>query len=109
MNNRSAREYATQIYKNAVKVGKGEYAEAPSAIASTKNIFNGYSNAENIGNANYVTSRYLNNNKKPSSSTKSTTSSPSSNLYHEYNWAEGLDSEWGLETDTIGDRMKSFA
>jgi hypothetical protein len=106
MNNRSAREYATQIYKNAVKIGKGEYAEAPGAVASTKNIFNGYSNAENINNANYITSRYLCNIR---SSKPASTPSSSQNLYHEYNWAKGLDSRWGLETDTLEDRMSSFA
>lgn len=111
MNNRSAREYQTQIYKNATDIMNGKITPATAGIVSTPNWFNGYSHEENRNNANYVTNRYLDGNgaiqSKPSTSGASAPAGSGS--FHRYNWAKGLESGWALDTDTLDDRMKSFA
>lgn len=111
MNNRSAREYQTQIYKNAVDIMNGKITPATAGIVSTPNWFNGYSHEENQNNANYVTNRYLDgNNARQSRPSTSGASAPAgSGSFHRYNWAKGLDKGWTLDTDTFDDRMSNFA
>lgn len=112
MNNRSTREYQTQVYKNAAAILRGEMTPSMSPTISTPNWFNGYSSEENQNNANYVTQRYLSHAGTQSRSAVSGTGVSGANtsgLYHRYNWANGLSSGWTLDSDTLEDRMKSFA
>lgn len=104
MNNRSTREYQTQVYKNAAAILRGENIPSMAPTASTPNWFNGYSSQENQNNANYVTSRYLSHAGKSAATSTQPTGS-----YHRYNWANGLSSGWTLDSDTLDQRMQSFA
>ena len=108
MNNRSTREYQTQVYKNAAAILRGEMTPSMAPTVSTPNWFNGYSSEENQNNANYVTQRYLSRAGKPTTGTTSTPA-PSRGTYHRYNWANGLSSGWTLDSDTLEQRMQSFA
>lgn len=107
MNNRSTREYQTQVYKNAAAILRGENIPSMAPTASTPNWFNGYSSQENQNNANYVTQRYLSHAGK--SAAKAATSTQPTGSYHRYNWANGLSSGWTLDSDTLDQRMQSFA
>lgn len=92
MNNRSVRQYATQVYKNALAIINGNYNEAPPAVASSKNMFGGYSQQENINNANALTYKYLNQGSSNSSNvtTPSVISSPTQKNYI-FKWNDGMD------------------
>ena len=107
MNNRSTREYQTQVYKNASAILRGEMTPSMAPTVSTPNWFNGYSSEENQNNANYVTQRYLSHAGKPTTGT--TNVSTPRGTYYQYNWANGLSSGWTLDSDTLEQRMQSFA
>lgn len=107
MNNRSTRQYETQVYTNALGMLTGQADPARGATQSTANLFNRYSQKENINNANSVLADYRKKNQQRQVSTGGTY--PSSNqLYFTYNWNKGLDSDWTLNSDTLENRMNSF-
>lgn len=60
LNNHDARQYAEQMYKNAIAYLNGTYTGEMSPIASTKSIFGNYTHPENINNANALTYLYFN-------------------------------------------------
>ena len=107
MNNRSTRQYETQVYTNALGMLQGTPDPARGATQSTANIFNGYSQRENINNANSVLSDYRKRNQQKQSYIAGTPGTDQ--LYFTYNWNKGLNSDWALDSDTLVDRMNSFA
>ena len=107
MNNRSTRQYETQVYTNALGMLQGTPDPARGATQSTANIFNGYSQRENINNANSVLSDYRKRNQQKQSYIAETPGTDQ--LYFTYNWNKGLSSDWTLDSDTLVDRMNSFA
>lgn len=111
MNNRSQREYETEGYNIATKILNGDTSNIHRSMgATTKNVFNGYSHAENKANAANVYVDYTMRNKaksmvQPAASTSFTLGSRP----YAYNWANGLDSDWTSDTDTLEERMGAFA
>lgn len=111
MNNRSQREYETEGYNIATRILNGDTSNIHRSIgATTKNVFNGYSHAENKANAANVYVDYTMRNKaksmvQPATSTSSTLGARP----YAYNWANGLDSDWTSDTDTLEERMGAFA
>ena len=111
MNNRSQREYETEGYNIATKILNGDTSNIHRSMGTTtKNIFNGYSHAENKANAANVYVDYSMRNKaksmiQPAADASSTIGSRP----YAYNWANGLDSDWASDTDTLEERMTSFA
>ena len=117
MNNRSTREFATQMYRNAIQIANGEYTAAPSATASTKNMFGGYSHDENRNNANTLTSRYLSGGSRQSTpaygspvsgGTSSAGTSSAGRTFYNFNWGEGIGSSFGLDTESFQDKYDRF-
>ena len=111
MNNRSQREYETEGYNIATKILNGDTSNIHRSMgATTKNIFNGYSHAENKANAANVYVDYSMRNKAKSMiQPAADASSAISSRPYAYNWANGLDSDWTSDTDTLEERMASFA
>lgn len=111
MNNRSQREYETEGYNIATRILNGDTSNIHRSMgATTKNVFNGYSHAENKANAANVYVDYSMRNKaksmvQPAADASSTIGSRP----YAYNWANGLDSDWASDTDTLEERMGSFA
>lgn len=117
MNNRSTRDHLTQIYligSEMATAGRSGYA-TPRATprASTKNIFNGYSHEENVNNANEIARRYIKKNQQNQSSenlgTSRSLTTPTTASHYSYKWNDGWDSGWGLEGETISDKLSNFA
>ena len=111
MNNRSQREYETEGYNIATKILNGDTSNIHRSMgATTKNIFNGYSHAENKANAANVYVNYSMRNKAKSMiQPAADASSAIGSRPYAYNWANGLDSDWTSDTDTLEERMASFA
>ena len=109
INNRSTREQLTQVYtigQQMAKEGRSNY-QAPMASAkpSTKNIFNGYSNEENINNVNEIARKYVS---KNSQSKPVGTTMNSGDRHFVYKWNDNWDSGWGLEGETVSDKLVNF-
>ncbi len=60
LNNRDSRQYAEQMYTNALAYLNGTTPGEMSPTASTKSIFGNYTHGENINNANTLTHLYFN-------------------------------------------------
>ena len=114
INDRSTRDHLTQIYligNEMATAGRAGYV-APGATprASTKNMFNGYSHEENVNNANEIARRYVkkNTSAKPTTAVGSGSAAPGA-AHYSYKWNDGWDSGWGLEGETIADKLSNFA
>ena len=103
MNNRSQREYETEGYNISTKILNGDTSIIHRSIgATTKNIFNGYSHAENKANAANVYVDYSMRNKAKSMIQPAVdASSTIGSRPYAYNWANGLDSDWTSDTVTL--------
>lgn len=119
MNNRSSREFATQMYRNATAIATGTYQQTSTPVAPTKNAFNGYSKQENEDNANALTNKFLSTGSSgygfPAQSSTgsgnvsgngSTTSG--SGKYYQVKWNRYLTSTWGLDNESFKDRFDRF-
>ena len=125
MNNRSQREYAYHLYDAALAAIRDGRPMPNAPVASTRNLFNGYSHQENKNNA-YTTvyqtmhprvtdnvnqsgqygtsSTYYSN----SSSAQNNPSLASNKQYYDYKWDRFLDTSLLLNTDTFDKRYKRF-
>ena len=59
LNNRDARQYATQMYENALAILNGDYSTVPESIIPNKRFLSGYSPEGNVINANNTTNYAL--------------------------------------------------
>lgn len=111
--NNSQRQYQKHAYDIATKILQGKEGDiTPEALVpSTPNLFGGYSQAENRADAYRVYNDFKNHNDKKQAtvSTGVTTGNTAGRSWYTYNWSKGLDSGWTLDTDTLEQRMRSFA
>lgn len=113
INDSSTRDHLTQIYligNEMATAGRAGYV-APGATprASTKNMFNGYSHEENVNNANEIARRYVKKNTPTKPTTVGSGPAASGTSHYSYKWNDGWDSGWGLEGETITDKLNNFA
>lgn len=111
LNNRDSRQYATQMYDNALSILNGSYHGAPEGETPEKHFLVGYSPEGNVVNANNVTNNGLATPIIKAENAASNTSNMSNNSAENYffNWQEGLGSGWGLDDETLEDRMQRYA
>lgn len=115
LNNRDARQYATQMYENALAILNGNYVESPEAETPRRRILTGYNLAGNITNANNVTNYGLHHPEQRTSSTSnpsntnSTVGNSNTNGTYFFNWQDGLSSTWGNTNDTLSTKIGRYA
>ena len=97
MYNRNARKYASDVYDIATKILNGE--QVPSSGTPIGQI----------GNAYNVYSDFVNKNKNRTTQATAATTIPSGESYYRYKWSNGLDTDWLSDSDTLEQRMSSFA
>lgn len=110
MNNRSARQFGIQIYQNAIQYLKTRKQDfLPVFTPSSKNIFGGYSNEENINNANQLTYRFFSQgpNNKNSSNTNTSQNGGNNTKFYQFKW-NFRDPAYLLDTDTLQKRIDYF-
>lgn len=115
LNNRDARQYATQMYENALAILNGNYVESPEAETPQRKAITGYNLAGNITNANNVTNYGLHNPEQRTSSTSNPSNTntivgnSNTNGTYFFNWQDGLSSTWGNTNDTLSTKIGRYA
>lgn len=115
LNNRDARQYATQMYENALAILNGNYVESPEAETPRRKALTGYNLAGNITNANNVTNYGLHHPEQRTSSTSNpsntntTVGNSNTNGTYFFNWQDGLSSTWGNTNDTLSTKIVRYA
>lgn len=113
MNNRSQRQYMTQLYRNATLLAQGKQDEvSPSGLKATPNIFNGYSSTENKNQADDVLYDFVKKNQNnfggssaSQSGASATSNMPADGDIASFDWKRGL--EWANE-DTLEGRIAVY-
>lgn len=115
LNNRDARQYATQMYENALAILNGNYVESPEAETPRRKALTGYNLAGNITNANNVTNYGLHHPEQRTSSTSNPSNTnvaagnSNTNGTYFFNWQDGLSSTWGNTNDTLSTKIVRYA
>lgn len=106
MNNRSQRQYLTQLYKDATLMAQGRDREiSPGALGTTANMFNGYSRQENKDNANNVAWNFLVKNQMHNQAASQVQPSKLGDWWT-FRWNDGM--QWNEGDTTLADRISSY-
>lgn len=109
MNNKSKRDFEYHLKDNILKAVQSENFMLDSTTAPTKNIFNGYSNAESSNLANTLVYRYLNqpteNAQQPSYSTEQP-ASDSGKRYYDFKFNNP--ENFSIGGSTFEDRYRNY-